>query len=1026
MKTNILIPLLSLFLMLAIQNAFSQIGTNPCFDIDSIIGTEQPNLALYKNTHQSSNYYIDGGFSSYAVDGVTGGGGGTVLSARTNYENQPWWEVNLGDSYFIRGVTIEYPAGYYPQGISDYYILFSDVPFQEVSLNEAIASDFISHIYVSGTTVSGQEIPASYQKAQYVRIQMAGHNIISFVEVAIPGGPGEGSSEICNNGIDDDHDCKIDCEDFKCTPVIWAVNKKDPTCKICNDGWIEIKAYGYGGNLQYSIDGGFSFHSCQPVNQPDWCGFDDLPIGDYDILVTNGICTTAWNGSPVSLRAPDGAPGLDLCINGGFEEGDDTGWLASLGNNVNGDFIYSNVINFPFFGISEGVHSSGWIDPNIGLVINAPIGNYFGRVGYTIGAPFNSLGAWGASIKYCMTVDANNAMNQFYYYLIFEDGTGTPDHNSNPFFEWRILDNNHNVLQTLGKFTADINDPFFTRYGNSQIVYKEWSCEPLDLQAFIGQNICIEFIGTNCDPGSHFGYAYVDGLCTESPEPYGELSLVSDVFCIGNSVNLEIKNETRFNYYKIELSRVDNNGNILETSILSENIGFSIPDLQDIIGIYESKNMNYTFNCEDKWKVSLTLQNACGHTFNVEKKFRFACKEYIFNYKDIVACLGNLQDIQMQGNTDCTGCINYQWSILYDPKTNSNPVSVYLSDPSTPYPYIKFSTNIYALGPTYLVKATTPEGCVLSDVVRTTGLPDFSDQMEVLLNNSPKDVCTFDAETTIKFSYPVHSDDIDVRFYITSDYGQPTPPGVLEEVFNAIQVDAPGMDTEHRFKPDVEHLLRGFDHQIRVVVRARGFDSPDVYQVGTCTYITTFDRESDSPFFGDIHVNLPNAFSPLIPGSATLYFPEFGVVATHPSTVYEAWMSIWDRSSGGLIHEAHVVSTNDEPINPIDLAWDGKWNGQWVANGTYNVLVDYQNCQIAPTECFTEQEVIGPKLNFGYIGNGASIKPYHKLGLTGYFCTPDPLSCTPPISIKNYSSCLKFHCSESTDCHHKQFLRVEN
>jgi hypothetical protein len=97
-----------------------------------------------------------------------------------------------------------------------------------------------------------------------------------------------------------------------------------------------------------------------------------------------------------------------------------------------------------------------------------------------------------------------------------------------------------------------------------------------------------------------------------------------------------------------------------------------------------------------------------------------------------------------------------------------------------------------------------------------------------------------------------------------------------------------------------------------------------------------------------------------------------------------------------------------------------------VANGTYNVLVDYQNCQIAPTECFTEQEVIGPKLNFGYIGNGASIKPYHKLGLTGYFCTPDPLSCTPPISIKNYSSCLKFHCSESTDCHHKQFLRVEN
>ncbi len=1019
-KRNVL-PLL-FFLVLLNQIGFSQVTIYPCGGLTQLQINEEPNLALGKMTSQSSHYYVDGGFSTLAVDGnsSTLAGLSPEATSRTNYEVEPWWDVDLGNPNFIRGVTIDYPAAAYPQGLRNFYILLSDIPFRNNTLNDAIAADHVTHIYVANPVSSGQEVQTYYQKARYVRIHLANQGAVSFAEVRIPGGPGGGTAEICNNGIDDDFDCKTDCEDPECGPVIWAVNKQDPTCNICHDGWIEIKAY--GDNLEYSIDGGQSFYPCHPVNQSDWCGFDQLPVGNYDVAVTNGICTTFWRGNPVRLRAPAGNPGLEDCLNGGFEDGSNTGWTGTYGSNTGGVYQINtqNITNFD--GIGLQIHSSGWVDPMIFRPIDPPVGTYFARIGFTEFVQTSK----GASLRYCMTVDANNAINQFYYYLVLYDGDGTPAHNTNPFFEWRVLDINGNVLETLGRFVADTDSPLFSNYEPYPvIVYKEWSCEHLDLSNYIGQEICLEFIAVDCDPGYHFGYAYIDGLCTVDPEPYAELQLDSDVFCLGRTVDLTIENEARFNYYRLELSRVDANGNLIGTTILSEQDGFHIPDFEDLINLYKTANPNYTFECEHRWRVKLTLQNACDLTFEVERDFRFSCVEYVFNYKDIIACLGMLQDIPMQGTTDCTGCSNYEWSILVDPNTSSNSVGTYLSDPHAPYPLIKYSTNIFALGPTYLVKATTPDGCILTDIVKTTSLPDFSEQLEVSLNIEPEDVCTFAAETTLQFSFPIHSDYIDVDFYITSNYGQPSPPGVVEEYFEGVLVSAPGEKSQHIFKPDIDQLLRGFDHQIRVVIRAKGFDAPDVYQVGTCTYTNTFNRESDSPFFGQIGVFIPSAFSPLVPGSPQLYFPSFEFVdgnglVTLPNTVYEAWMSVWDRTSGGLIHEAHVVSTNNEPINPVDLAWDGKWNGQWVANGAYNVLVDYQNCQVAPSKCFYDQEIIGPKLNFGDIGNGASIKAINMS------CTPATLSCQPPNTIKFYGKCHRFHCGDSSDCHHKQVVYIVN
>ncbi len=86
--------------------------------------------------------------------------------------------------------------------------------------------------------------------------------------------------EICNNGIDDDGDGNIDCEDNECGSVeIFAVNPVSPSCPGNNDGAIGIQAN--GANLQYSIDGGNSFTSNS--------FFQNLSPGTYDIVVRNSI-----------------------------------------------------------------------------------------------------------------------------------------------------------------------------------------------------------------------------------------------------------------------------------------------------------------------------------------------------------------------------------------------------------------------------------------------------------------------------------------------------------------------------------------------------------------------------------------------------------------------------------------------------------------------------------------------------------------------------------------------------------------
>jgi len=57
--------------------------------------------------------------------------------------------------------------------------------------------------------------------------------------------------------------------------------------------------------------------------------------------------------------------------------------------------------------------------------------------------------------------------------------------------------------------TNNVNTP-----ANFQPIYNKWKLQTLDLTGYIGQNIQIEIIASDCTAGGHYGYVYFDAQCS--------------------------------------------------------------------------------------------------------------------------------------------------------------------------------------------------------------------------------------------------------------------------------------------------------------------------------------------------------------------------------------------------------------------------------------------------------------------------------------------------------------------------------
>nr|WP_081908481.1 T9SS type A sorting domain-containing protein [Nonlabens ulvanivorans] len=106
-----------------------------------------------------------------------------------------------------------------------------------------------------------------------------------------------------------------------------------------------------------------------------------------------------------------------------------------------------------------------------------------------------------------------------------------PNHpNENPFFMARALDASSN---TLDRFCIVSNpdptvNPFINSFADypgcatNQVVWQDWTCGSLTVNGKAGDVITLEFIVSDCGQTAHFGYAYIDDICSVSCNGNGQ------------------------------------------------------------------------------------------------------------------------------------------------------------------------------------------------------------------------------------------------------------------------------------------------------------------------------------------------------------------------------------------------------------------------------------------------------------------------------------------------------------------------
>ncbi|MXV15510.1 gliding motility-associated C-terminal domain-containing protein [Hufsiella ginkgonis] len=226
-----------------------------------------------------------------------------------------------------------------------------------------------------------------------------------------------------------------------------------------------------------------------------------------------------------------GIPYVECPPNIGFEQGDFTGWVCKTGDTDVG-LLNTGVV----LGRHTIINSASYaeVDPYGNFPILCPNGSNF-----TVKLGNNSTCKETESISYTFKIPdgAKNYTVTYNYAVVFED----PEHGASeqPRFVAKVYDVATGRVELCGSadYVSSSAIPGFQRSdargnagrppgcpdtgrGNGQgggnnngpatVYFKPWSAVNLDLSAYAGREIRLEFTTMDCTMGGHFGYAYID------------------------------------------------------------------------------------------------------------------------------------------------------------------------------------------------------------------------------------------------------------------------------------------------------------------------------------------------------------------------------------------------------------------------------------------------------------------------------------------------------------------------------------
>ncbi|MCB0519110.1 MAG: HYR domain-containing protein, partial [Saprospiraceae bacterium] len=154
-------------------------------------GSCDENLSLNKLTAQSSNRF--NAVASRAVDGNTSGNFWLDFSvSHTEWEDFPWWEVDLVKNKFIDHINLWNRTDCCAEHLAGVYVLVSETPFVSYDLDDVLAQPGVSAYFIENQVGLPTSLSVKHP-GRYVRVQMNKQTFLALAEVEVFG---------CENGSD--------------------------------------------------------------------------------------------------------------------------------------------------------------------------------------------------------------------------------------------------------------------------------------------------------------------------------------------------------------------------------------------------------------------------------------------------------------------------------------------------------------------------------------------------------------------------------------------------------------------------------------------------------------------------------------------------------------------------------------------------------------------------------------------------------------------------------------------------------
>lgn len=221
----------------------------------------------------------------------------------------------------------------------------------------------------------------------------------------------------------------------------------------------------------------------------------------YSTAGSKKVCLTAEYGIGCESTSCDNLTISPPAACNGFEVGA-TGWNAYIGSSV---FCCEDQTGFTADRFT--LNSSG-NDSCTGISKTAPAMGASARMGDNEGTFF------AESLRHSFHVSINDTAFTYWFALVMEPDLTSPHQaNKSPYFEAMLIDGVGDTIPNTYQFYTDAGlDSATCPFGNL-VVYKDWTSVSVNLSAYVGQTVSIQFKNSDCNSGNHLAYAYVDISC---------------------------------------------------------------------------------------------------------------------------------------------------------------------------------------------------------------------------------------------------------------------------------------------------------------------------------------------------------------------------------------------------------------------------------------------------------------------------------------------------------------------------------